>query len=456
MFKIFTNKCSYGIISTNICLEWLKMEYSCEPAGAFLLIDNKSFYATVECTERGLDPMTTPLVVMSEAANTGGGLVLASSPMAKKLFHISNVNRKRDLPNDERLIVVPPRMNLYIEKNLAVNNIFREFVADEDLLPYSIDESILDITHSWHLFGNNLLQVIREIQHTVKDRLHLVTTVGLGNNPLQAKIALDIYSKHNREFIGVISNQTVRQRIWIIPEITDVWGINKRTAKNLARLGIHNMYQLAHADPYMLKERLGIIGTQLYATAWGIDRTNLQETILHRDKSLGNSQVLPKDYSSKEEIEVVIREIGAQVASRLRAHSKQAGGIYLSVGYSLGIFDEQGKTGFAHSMKLPCSTAETNTINTQLIYLFEKYWDGISPIRHVGVSCTRLSNRFGEQLNVFDSPKKNVIRVEDTIDEIRRRFGKTAIVRANSLKKGGTYIARSNLVGGHSGGNSLE
>lgn len=107
-------------------------------------------------------------------------------------------------------------------------------------------------------------------------------------------------------------------------------------------------------------------------------------------------------------------------------------------------------------MKLPCSTAKTNTITTQLIYLFEKYWDGVSPIRHVGVSCTRLSTRFGEQLNVFDSPKKNVIRVEDTIDEIRRRFGKTAIVRANSLKKGGTYIARSNLVGGHSGGNSLE
>lgn len=87
-----------------------------ESAGVFAFIDNKSFYATVECTERGLDPLTTPLVVMSEAANTGSGLVLASSPMAKQRYHITNVNRRRDLPDDPDLIVVPPRMNLYIEK----------------------------------------------------------------------------------------------------------------------------------------------------------------------------------------------------------------------------------------------------------------------------------------------------------------------------------------------------
>lgn len=91
------------------------------------------------------------------------------------------------------------------------------------------------------------------------------------------------------------------------------------------------MYELAHFNPFELKRRLGIMGTQLYATAWGIDRTNLQSTILHRDKSLGNSQVLPRDYSEKDEIETVIKEIGAQVASRLRAHNKQCYGVYLSI-----------------------------------------------------------------------------------------------------------------------------
>lgn len=432
------------------------MDYANEPAGVFLVIDNKSFYATVECAMRGLDPLTTPLVVMSEAANTGGGLVMASSPMAKQLFHISNVNRKRDIPNDERLIVVPPRMNLYIEKNLAVNHIFNQYCADEDLLPYSIDESILDITHSWRLFGNNILQVIRKIQRQVKAEQGLVTTVGLGNNPLQAKIALDIYAKHNREFIGVITNQTVRQKIWTIPNITDVWGINVQTQANLARLGIHNMNELAHCNPFELKRALGIMGTQLYATAWGIDRTNLQETILHKDKSLGNSQVLPRDYAEQDEIEVVIREIGAQVAARLRAHHKQCRGVFLGIGYSLGVVDEDGRTGFAHSLKLSVSTAETATINHQLIFIFEKYWDHRSPVRTVAVSCTRLTDRYGEQLNIFNVPKPTAISLEETMDAIRKKYGKTAIMRANSLKKGGTFIERAGLVGGHNGGQSLE
>lgn len=434
----------------------VKLDYSQEPVGVFLLIDNKSFYATVECSMRGLDPLTTPLVVMSEAANTGGGLVLASSPMAKRLFHISNVNRRRDLPNDERLIVVPPRMNLYIEMNLAVNRIFNEYCADEDLLPYSIDESILDLTHSWRLFGNNILQVIRKIQSQVRNELGLVTTVGLGNNPLQAKIALDVYAKHNREFIGVITNATVRQKIWTIPKLTDVWGINNRTQARLERLGIHNMWELAHCDPFMLRSQLGIMGTQLYATAWGIDRTSLQETILHNDRSLGNSQVLPRDYREKDEIEVVIKEIGAQVAARLRAHNKQCGGVHLWIGYSIGVMDTNGETGFAHSQKLACSTAETSTINRSLIFIFEKYWDGLAPVRHIAVSCTRLAQRYGEQLNLFNVPNPNAIKLEDAMDRIRKRFGKTAIMRANSLKKGGTFIERAGLVGGHSGGQSLE
>ena len=432
----------------------IKMDTSAEPRGIFLVIDNKSFYATVECTMRGLDPLTTPLVVMSDAKNTGGGLVLASSPMAKKLYHISNVNRKHDLPLDNHLIVVPPRMNTYIEKNLAVNNIYREFVADEDLLPYSIDESILDITHSWKLFGDDPLSVVKKIQKTVKDRLKLVTTVGIGENPLQAKIALDIYAKHDPRFIGEITYDTVKEKIWTIPEITDVWGINQKTAKNLARLGINTMNDLAHADPFILKEKMGVIGTQLYATAWGIDRTDLAEEVLPKDKSIGNSQVLPRDYYNAREIEIVIREIGAQVASRLRAHKKQAGGVYLSISYSLSAPTEE--TGFAHSLKLADSTVNPDIINEQLVYLFYTYWDGESPVRRISVAATRLANRYGEQLDLFNPPKHDMVKVEDTIDKIRQRFGKTAIVRASSLEKGGTFIERSKLVGGHAGGQSLE
>ncbi len=114
-------------------------DYSKEPHGDYVCIDLKSFYASVEMVARGLNPMKTKLVVMSRAANTGSGLILAASPRAKKELGISNVSRGSSLPPpppDEQLLIVPPRMNLYIKKNLEINNIIRRFVADEDLLEY--------------------------------------------------------------------------------------------------------------------------------------------------------------------------------------------------------------------------------------------------------------------------------------------------------------------------------
>ncbi|WP_455749244.1 Y-family DNA polymerase, partial [Lentilactobacillus parabuchneri] len=108
------------------------MFFDDEPHGVFFLIDNKSFYASCEAVARGLNPLKVPLVVLSEAENTNGGLILATSPEAKHLFHLkANVSRKRDLPNDPRLWVVPPRMNLYIQRNLQINQIFHQFTTEK-------------------------------------------------------------------------------------------------------------------------------------------------------------------------------------------------------------------------------------------------------------------------------------------------------------------------------------
>lgn len=149
------------------------MFFDDEPHGVFFLIDNKSFYASCEAVARGLNPLKVPLVVLSEAENTNGGLILATSPEAKHLFHIkANISRKRDLPNDPRLWVVPPRMNLYIQRNLQINQVFHQFAAEKEVWPYSIDESILDMTHSWRLFGNSVREVARLIQTTIRFKLN--------------------------------------------------------------------------------------------------------------------------------------------------------------------------------------------------------------------------------------------------------------------------------------------
>lgn len=432
------------------------MDYRKEPHGVYFLIDNKSFYASVEATLRGLNPLKELLVVMSEADNAGSGLILATSPMAKKIFHLkANVSRQRDLPQDPRLIVVPPRMNLYIKRNLQINNIFREFAAEKDVWPYSIDESIIDMTHSWRLFGDSPKQVARLIQIKVRKELGLYTTVGIGDNPLQAKIALDIYAKHNPELIAEIHYQTVPEKIWTINELTDVWSIAKRTKKRLNRLGIHNMYELAHVNPFYLKQELGLIGEQLFAISWGIDRTNLSDELKPKNHSIGNSQVLPRDYFNQDEIETVIKEMGQQVASRLRHHHKQAGCISLTVTYSYS-GDDSERGGFSVARNIDVTDKDWE-INQALIYMFENYWQG-QPVRNLAVYSSKLVNKVAQQLDFF-TPIKTQCANEDklaVIDQIRARYGFKSIVYANSLLKGSTAINRSSLVGGHNGGNAYE
>ena len=433
------------------------MFFNQEPHGVFFLIDNKSFYASCEAVARGLNPLKVPLVVLSEAENTNGGLILATSPEAKQLFHLkANVSRKRDLPNDPRLWVVPPRMNLYIQRNLQINHIFHQFASEKEVWPYSIDESILDMTHSWRLFGNSIREVARLIQKTIRQQLGLYTTVGIGDNPVQAKLALDNYAKHNHELIGEIHYETVPDKIWSINELTDVWGIGTRMAKRLNRLQIHNMYELAHTNPYLLQQNLGVIGSQLFATAWGVDRTQLIEPIKTKEASLGNSQVLPRDYLTQNEIETVIKEIGEQVAARLRHHHKLAGCLSLSIGFSYAVAETDGRSGFHQDLKIE-PTNDNQALTQQLLWLFRKNWDG-QAVRNIGVYSSKLSPDAGQQLNLFESPLNQIqhSKLNQVIDEIHRRFGFTKLVYATSLLPGGTAIERAALVGGHNGGNSYE
>ncbi|MEE6712310.1 Y-family DNA polymerase [Pediococcus acidilactici] len=433
------------------------MKYSSEPFGVYFMIDNKSFYASCEALRRGLNPLLAPLVVMSEQANTNGGLILATSPKAKKKFGLqANVSRQRDLPQADDLIVAPPRMNSYIQKNLEINNIFRRFVADEDLWPYSIDESILDLTHSWHLFGDSPLAVARLIQETVRSELGLYTTVGIGENPVQAKLALDIYAKHNANLIGEITYKSVPSKIWSIKQLTDVWGIGKRTEKRLNKLGIINMDELAHANPFYLKKEMGIIGWQLFATAWGIDRSNLRKPVKVKESSIGNSQVLPRDYRSQQEIETVIKEIGEQVGARLRHRSKQTGCLSLSIGFSYAASEEDGRGGFSLSQKID-PTNDNRQIARQLITMFRKNWQE-QTVRNVAVYATKLSYDVGQQLDLFQDSKQQIksYDIEKTVDQIREKYGFKALVYARSKTPGGTAIERASLVGGHNGGNAYE
>ncbi|MDC2805232.1 Y-family DNA polymerase [Leuconostoc suionicum] len=434
----------------------IEYNYTQEERRVIFMIDSKSFYASVECVERGYNPLKALLVVMSEQENTNGGLVLAASPMAKKKLGISNVTRQRDIPVCNELVIAIPRMNLYIQENLRINNIYRQYTDDAHLLPYSVDESILDMTHSWRLFGKTPEEVAFKIQKQVRAETGIYLTIGIGDSPVLAKLALDIEAKHAKNLTGIWHYEDVSRKLWPITKLTDVWSIGARTARKLNLMDIHSMYDLSHQDPYLFRSKLGLMGEQLLALSWGIDRSDLTETIRPKNKSYSNSQVLPRDYSQRAEIEIVIREMADQVATRIRAHQKQACLVSLLIGYSFSESEKQESHGFRKQCRIS-PTNDTNTLMAVMINLFRKYWRG-EIIRHIGIDYGGLVDDTGVQLNLFEQPEHilKTNKIDQVVDEIRQRFGTTALMRAMSKEVGGTAINRASLVGGHNGGNSYD
>lgn len=434
----------------------IEYNYTQEERRVIFMIDSKSFYASVECVERGYNPLKALLVVMSEQENTNGGLVLAASPMAKKKLGISNVTRQRDILVCNELVIAIPRMNLYIQENLRINNIYRQYTDDAHLLPYSVDESILDMTHSWRLFGKTPEEVAFKIQKQVRAETGIYLTIGIGDSPVLAKLALDIEAKHAKNLTGIWHYEDVSRKLWPITKLTDVWSIGARTARKLNLMDIHSMYDLSHQDPYLFRSKLGLMGEQLLALSWGIDRSDLTETIRPKNKSYSNSQVLPRDYSQRAEIEIVIREMADQVATRIRAHQKQACLVSLFIGYSFSESEKQESHGFRKQCRIS-PTNDTNTLMAVMINLFRKYWRG-EIIRHIGIDYGGLVDDTGVQLNLFEQPEHilKTNKIDQVVDEIRQRFGTTALMRAMSKEVGGTAINRASLVGGHNGGNSYD
>ncbi len=413
----------------------MKFDYSKEPRRDVLCIDVKSFYASVECVERGLDPLKTMLIVMSGADNAGG-LVLAASPLAKKVLGISNVTRKDEVPDHPELLIVPPRMNLYMKRNSEINNLLKWFVADEDHSVFSVDESFIDITASLKYFNcDTAYRLAKIIQRVIYNHMGLYVTIGIGDNPLLAKLALDNEAKNTPGFVAEWRYEDVQEKVWAISPITEFCGIGKRMAARLKMSGIESIYDLAHA--------------------WGIDRSFLGEKRqVAKEKSFGNSQVLPRDYARKDQIELVLKELSDQVATRLRNSNCQTECVSIFVGYSKGQVDGLGRTGWRKQLKIARSN-NTKVLTEHVLKLFrENFIPGID-IRNVGVSFGKLVWDTTLQIDLFSPPEEQIInnQLDFLIDKIRQKFGFKALIHASSLLEGATAVKRSGLVGGHAGGN---
>lgn len=423
----------------------IKMDYSSEPKRDILCIDVTSFFASVESVKRGLHPLNSYIVVMSKP-NQDGGLVLAASPRVKKEYGIKTGSRRYDIPRHSLIQIVEPRMSLYLQVNEMINDIFLEFVAETDLHLYSIDESFLDVTASHTLYGSTK-EIALKIQATIWQRLRLFVTIGIGDNPLMAKLALDNAAKKTPSGIAEWHYETVAETIWKIHPITEMWGIGQRTAANLYRLGIDSVYSLSQYSVQSLKRTHGIIGEQLFYHAHGIDQSIISQKYIPLSNSFSKSQILDRDYIDQYEIEVVIREMADQIAARLRSNHAQSGVIHFSVSFSRDIIDK----GFNQQLKIFPTSSSRKIIDTCL-HLFRKHYKK-EPVRQLRISCGKIQYESDLQLDLFEAPEQTISReeLERVIDRIRTKYGYTSLIHASSLTPGGTAIKRSGLVGGHQG-----
>ena len=407
-----------------------------------IAIDLKSFFASCECVERGLDPFTTPLVVCDP--NRNGAITLAVTPYLKK-FGVPSRGRAYDLPKNIKIIKAPPRMSLYIQKSKEVLSVYLEFVSKEDMHVYSIDEVFLDVTNYLKMYKMDAESLALTIMKRIKDKTGLTTTAGVGPNLLLAKVAMDIEAKHVPNNLAVWTKENFKTKLWNITPLSKMWGIGSRMENNLNKLGLYKVGDIAHFDKNKLKDKFGIIGEELWYHTNGIDLSKISDFNNQvKDKSISHSQILFKDYNA-ESVQIIIREMIEVLVKRLRSGNKQTSGIGLGIGYS-----KEFGGGFYHMQKL-----DTGTTNEKIIYevcqnLFDKYYENL-PIRKVSVTLGRLTEDTGIQLNLFETFEEVKLEKQGNkaIDEIKKKYGNNSILKASSLLEDSTIKMRNGKIGGH-------
>lgn len=420
------------------------MDTELYPGRHILSIDLKSFFASCECVARGLDPFKVPLVVANP--NQGGGAItLAVTPFLKKQG-VPSRGRIYEIPKGIKYTIVPPRMSLYIKMSESVINVYLDYISKEDLHVYSIDECFLDVTDYLKLYKKTDYELAEEILENITKKTGLTATCGIGPNILLAKIAMDVEAKKYKNGIAKWCYQDVKNKLWTINPLSKMWGIGPRMEKRLNKLGIYSVGDLAKYNKYKLKDMFGVMGEELWEHANGIDLSLIKDMKnMQPDKSYSNSQVLFKDYNANN-VEIIIKEMVDVVVKRLRINKKQTANVGLLIGYSKSIGG-----GFYHNMKLDTPTDSNKNILEVCNLLFDRFYNG-SPIRKVGVSVGKLSDKDSIQLNLFENLEdvekeeyKNI-----AIDEITSKFGKNSLLKASALLDDSTIMERNKKIGGHS------
>lgn len=348
----------------------------------YIAIDLKSFYASVECIERGLNPMTTNLVV-ADASRTEKTICLAVSPSLKaygipgraRLFEVvqkvkeANARRQQKISgrsftgasyHDAELkasptlsldyIVAPPRMSLYMEYSTSIYNVYLKYIAPEDIHVYSIDEVFMDVTAYLDTYQLTAHELAMKIILDVLDTTGITATAGIGTNLYLCKIAMDIGAKHiqadkNGVRIAELDEMAYRHSLWTHRPLTDFWRVGKGYAKKLEEHGLYTMGDVARCsigkstDYYneaLLYKLFGINAELLIDHAWGWEPCTMAEIKAYKpsSNSIGSGQVLHCPYSF-DKAKLIVREMTELLVLDLVEKSLVTDQLVLTIGYDI-------------------------------------------------------------------------------------------------------------------------
>lgn len=420
---------------------------------AYLCIDLKSFYASVECVERGVDPMTTNLVV-ADPERSRGTICLAVSPSLKALG-VKNRCRLFQIPPNLDYIIAEPRMQKYIDYSARIYGIYLRYIAPEDIHVYSIDEAFLDVTPYLKLYKMTPKELAIKLMGDVLRDVGVRATCGIGTNLYLAKIALDITAKHSPDFIGILDEETYRKTLWNHRPITDFWRIGPGTARRLAKFGIHTMGQIAAIDEEFFYQRFGVDAELLIDHAWGREPTTMADIKNYKPKTncLTSGQVLMRDYNF-EEGRLIIQEMMDLMSLDLVEKHLVTSSVSIYVGYSHTVDAKPAKG----TTPIRIETNSDSILIPAVVELYERIVNPRLPIRRVMLTCNNVVTDTGCcQLNLFDQTvtlealERDRKRQEAVLD-IKRRFGKNAMLRGMDLQEAATTRERNQQIGGHKSG----
>lgn len=420
-----------------------------ESKSIIICIDLKSFYASVECVERGLDPFKTNLVV-ADPTRSKSTICLAITP-AMKALGIRNRCRIHEIPENIEYITAMPRMQLYIDYSAKIYGIYLRYVSKEDIHVYSVDECFIDVTNYLSLYHLSAREMAVELMKAVMDETGITATAGVGTNLYLAKIAMDIVAKHVDDHIGILDEFSYREQLWEHTPLSDFWRIGSRTERKLAGYGIHTMGDIAMASltsEDWLYKMFGIDAELLIDHAWGYETCRMRDIKNYHSEehSLSNGQVLMRNYTF-EEAGVIVREMTDNLVLDLFEKGMVTNSVTLWIAYDHRYEHEASKG----TVKLSKPTNSSSEIIEAVVELYQKIADRHTGIRRLDVCANRIAPESYIQYSLFDDPvqKDKERHLQEAVLSVKQRYGKNAIMRGANLLECSTYIERNNQIGGH-------